>query len=116
MEIEKFLEQLSSDRPTPGGGSASALAGAVSASLVAMVAGLSLRGKEAGRKEMEEIKKKAMIIQKRLFRAIAEDSRSFDAVMKTFRLPRNSERERQRRRQEIQNAYRKASLTPQLVC
>ncbi len=116
MEIEKFLEQLSSDRPTPGGGSASALAGAVSASLVAMVAGLSLREKKAGRKEMEEIKKKATVIQKRLFRAIAEDSRSFDAVMKAFRLPRNSEKERHRRSKEIQNAYQRATLTPQLVC
>ncbi len=116
MEIEKFLEQLSSDRPTPGGGSASALAGAVSASLVAMVAGLSLRKKESGHKEMEEIRKKALDIRKRLFRAIAEDSKSFDAVMKAFRLPRNSERERRRRSQEIQNAYRKATLTPQLVC
>ena len=116
MEIKRFLEELSSSNPTPGGGSASALAGAVSASLVAMVAGLSSKKNEAGRKEMEEIKKKAMAIQKRLFRAIAEDSNSFNAVMKAFRLPRNSERERQRRSKGIQNAYRKATLTPQLVC
>ena len=116
MEFERFLEELSSGRPTPGGGSASALAGAVSASLVAMVAGLSLRKNQSGHKEMEEIKKKALAIQKRLFRAVEEDSKSFEAVMKAFRLPRNSERERQRRSREIQKAYQKATLTPQLVC
>src|SRR5512139_10294 len=116
MELKRFLGQLSSDRPTPGGGSASALAGAASASLVAMVAGLSSRKGQAGRKGMEEMKKKALAVQKRLFRAIDEDSKSFDAVMKAFRLPRNSERERLRRSREIQKAYQKATLTPQLVC
>ena len=115
MEMKKFLEQLSSDRPTPGGGSASALAGAISASLVAMVAGLSSKN-QTGQKEMEEIKNTALALQKRLFRAIAEDSKSFDAVMKAFRLPRNSERERLRRSREIQKAYQKATLTPRLVC
>ena len=116
MEIKRFLEQLSSDRPTPGGGSASALAGATSASLVAMVAGLSSRKSQAGYKEMEEMKKKALALQKRFFRAIDEDSKSFDAVMKAFRLPRNSERKRLRRSKEIQKAYQRATLTPQLVC
>ena len=116
MEMKKFLEELSSDHPTPGGGSASALAGATSASLVAMVAGLSSRKGQGGRKRMEEIREKALVVQKRLFRAIDEDSKSFDAVMKAFRLPRNSEGERLRRSKEIQKAYQKATLPPQLVC
>jgi formiminotetrahydrofolate cyclodeaminase len=116
MEMKNFLEKLSSDRPTPGGGSASALAGATSASLVAMVAGLSSRKGQAGQKGMEEMKKEALALQKRLFRAIDEDSKSFDAVMKAFRLPRDSERGRFRRSREIQKAYQRATLTPQLVC
>ncbi len=110
MEIKTFLENLASSTPTPGGGSASALAGALSASLVAMVAGLS---KEKG---MAEIRKKALTIQKRLYLAIEEDARSFDAVMKAFRLPKNSEKEKLRRKREIQQAYLKATITPQLVC
>ena len=116
MEMKEFLEKLSSDRPTPGGGSASALAGAASASLVAMVAGLSSRKGQAGRKGMEEMRKKALAFQERLFQAIDEDSKSFDAVLKAFRLSRNSEKERLRRTKEIQKAYQKATLTPQLVC
>lgn len=116
MELERFLEKMSSDTPTPGGGSASALAGALSASLVTMVAGLSSKKDKTKKKRMEGIRKKGVSIQKRLFRAIDEDSRSFDAVIKAFRLPRNSEKERFRRVREIQKAYQKATLTPQLVC
>lgn len=116
MELKRFLEKMSSDTPTPGGGSASALAGALSASLVAMVAGLSSRKDKTKKKVMGEIREKGLSIQKRLLRAIDEDSKSFDAVMRAFRLPRNSERQRLRRVKEIQKAYQRATLTPQLVC
>lgn len=112
MEMKRFLESLASSRPTPGGGSASALAGALSASLIAMVAGLSLKRDEA----MKEIMKKALRIQKRLYRAIEEDAKSYEAVLKAFRLPRETDQQRLRRSKEIQKAYRKATVTPQLVC
>lgn len=116
MELKRFLEKMSSDTPTPGGGSASALAGALSASLVVMVAGLSSKKDKTKKKGIEGIRKKGLSIQKRLFQAIDEDSKSFDAVIKAFRLPRNSEKERLHRVKEIQKAYQKATLTPQLVC
>ncbi|MEW6375050.1 MAG: cyclodeaminase/cyclohydrolase family protein [Thermodesulfobacteriota bacterium] len=116
MEIKRFLEKLASDKPTPGGGSTSALAGALSASLVAMVAGFSSKKGGIKKKGMEEIRKKALVIQKRLYRAIDEDAKSFNAVIKAFRLPRGSEKERLYRVREIQKAYQRATLTPQLVC
>jgi formiminotetrahydrofolate cyclodeaminase len=75
MELKRFLEKMSSDTPTPGGGSASALAGALSASLVAMVAGLSSKKDTTKKKGMEGIRKKGLSIQKRLFQAIDEDSK-----------------------------------------
>jgi len=116
MELKRFLEKLSSDTPTPGGGSASALAGALSASLVTMVAGLSSKKDKTKKKEMEGIRRKGLSIQKRLFQAIDEDSKSFDAVIKAFRLSKNSEKERLHRVREIQKAYQRATLTPQRVC
>jgi len=116
MELNRFLEKMSSDTPTPGGGSASALAGALSASLVAMVAGLSFKKDRTKKKGMEGIREKGLSIQKRLLQATAEDSKSFDAVIRAFRLPRNSEKERLHRVKEIQKAYQRATLTPQLVC
>ena len=110
MEIKDFLDKLASSTPTPGGGSASALAGALSASLVAMVAGLS------NGKGMAEIRKKALTIQKRLYLAIEEDAKSFDTVLEAFRLPKNSEKEKLRRGREIQKAYRNATIVPEQVC
>ncbi len=115
MEMKRFLEKLSSATPTPGGGSASALAGALSASLVMMVAGLTSNKDKSKRKRMEGIRKKAVTIQKRLFRAIDEDSKSYESVLKAFRLPKNSEKERLRRIKAIQRAYRGATLPPQRV-
>ncbi len=116
MEIERFLEALSSDRPTPGGGSASALAGALSASLVAMVAGLSCKGRGIQTREMREIRRKALAIRQRLTRAIEEDAGSYEAVLNAFRLSKENEKERLNRSRRIQAAYRGATVIPQRVC
>lgn len=116
MKIEQFLEELASSSPTPGGGSASALTGALSASLVAMVAGLSSKKGKTKLRGMEEIRKRSLFLQKRLFQAIGEDARSFEGVIKAFRLPGNTKKERLHKIKEIQKAYQKATITPQLVC
>ena len=116
MDIRQFLEKLSSGTPTPGGGSASALAGALSAALVAMTAGLSLKQGRLRKKEVEDIRKRALAIQKRLLRAVDEDAKSYEAVLKAFRLPKNTERERLHRSKIIRKAYQKATVTPQRVC
>lgn len=116
MEIKNFLEKLSSDNPTPGGGSASALTGALSASLVAMSAGISSKKGKQNQIEMEEIRKRAVAIQKRLFRAIDEDAKSYEKVIRAFRLPKKTERERLSRTRMIQKAFQGATSTPQRVC
>ncbi|NWG02358.1 MAG: cyclodeaminase/cyclohydrolase family protein [Syntrophaceae bacterium] len=116
MELRRFLEKVAADTPTPGGGSASALAGALSASLVAMVAGLSFKKGQLKKGRIEQIREKALLIRDRLIQAIIEDSKSFDAVMKAIRLPKNSEKERLYRSRRIQKAYQNATLSPRLVC
>ncbi len=116
MEIKRFLEKLSSDTPTPGGGSASALAGALSAALVAMTAGLSSKKGRLQKRQVEGMRKKTLAIQKRLLRAVDEDARSYEAVLRTFRLPKNTDKERTIRAEAIQKAYQKATITPRLVC
>lgn len=116
MEIKIFLEKLSSDNPTPGGGSASALTGALSASLVAMSAGISSKKGKQNQIEMGEIRKRAVAIQKRLFLAIDEDAKSYEKVIRAFRLPKKTERERLSRTRMIQKAFQGATSTPQRVC
>jgi formiminotetrahydrofolate cyclodeaminase len=116
MEIKRFLEKLSSAAPTPGGGSASALAGTLSASLILMTAGLSLKKGKMKERELRGIEKAVSGIQKRLFRAIEEDAKSYEAVLKAFHLPKETEKKRLVRSKAIRQAYRKATITPQLVC
>ena len=116
MKIEQFLEELASDTPTPGGGCASALAGALAASLTAMVAGLSLKKGKLPRAEAQRIRKRAMTIQRRLYRAIDEDAEGYDAVLRAFRLPKEEEKERLHRSEMIQKALQKAIAAPQVVC
>lgn len=115
MEIKQFLEKVALDTPTPGGGSVSALAGALSASLVSMVAGLSFKKSRLMKKEVKEIGKKSLMIQKRLFLAIDEDATSYEVVLNAFRLPKDTEKERLFRSRMIQKAYQGATITPQLV-
>lgn len=116
MDIKRFLEKLSSATPTPGGGSASALAGALSAALISMAAGLSLKKGELEPQRVREMRRKSLRIQQRLFRAIAEDARSYEAVLRAFRLPKDTVKERVIRTKSIQKAFRGATITPQLVC
>jgi formiminotetrahydrofolate cyclodeaminase len=115
--MKDFLERLSSDSPTPGGGSASALAGALSASLTAMVAGLSrTKGGDSQSKMMQQIRRRSLGIQERLSRAVDQDAESFEAVMNAFQLPKRTEKERLRRQLQIRRAYRNATVVPRLVC
>ena len=55
MTIEQFAMQTASNEPVPGGGSISALAGALAAALTEMVAGLTI-GKKKYAEAEEEMK------------------------------------------------------------
>ncbi len=114
LKISQFLEKLSMGEPVPGGGSVSALAGALSASLLCMVANLTIGkiGYEGVKGEMEEIQKKAEALRRRLLDAVEEDSQAFEQVISAFRLPKDTEAERQKRRRFIQEAYKRAAQTP----
>ncbi len=115
-DMERFLKRLSEDTPTPGGGSASALAVALSASLISMVAGLSIKKGKIEEKKLRRIKRESLAIQKRLVKAINEDEEAYNEVIKAFRLPKNSEKEHLYRIMKIQKAYKKAIVPPMLVC
>jgi formiminotetrahydrofolate cyclodeaminase len=115
MDIQRFLEKLSSDDPTPGGGSASALAGAMSAALIGMVAGLTMKKEASKQRAMVMIRERNRRMQKRLLRAVDEDALSYQEVLKAFRLPKNTEKERNDRSRMIEKAFKNATVTPELV-
>ncbi|HUS52010.1 MAG TPA: cyclodeaminase/cyclohydrolase family protein [Candidatus Bathyarchaeia archaeon] len=85
QKISSFLDDLSSKKPVPGGGSTSAVAGAMAASLVAMVANLTL-GKEKYREveeDFEQVLPRATQLKDQLLQLADEDALAYQAVVKT---------------------------------
>lgn len=114
LTVNDFLKQLSSDAPAPGGGSASALAGALAAALVNMVANLT-RGKEKFAEvedEMVKLAQDAEDIRQQLMSLMEEDTKAFQQVMSAFRLPKETEDEKKQRQDKIQEAMIHAAKVP----
>jgi methenyltetrahydrofolate cyclohydrolase len=112
--VARFLDRLASGDPTPGGGSAAALAGALAAGLVSMVCNLTL-GREkyrASESDVHAIHERAEQLRGRLQSGIAADAAAYDGVMAAYRLPRGSDEERDRRADKIQSATMEATRVP----
>ncbi len=113
-EIGKFLDALASEHPTPGGGGAAAIMGAVGAALVSMVANLTIGKKnyEAVEAELKDVNAKAEALRAELTAAIDEDVVAFNAVMGAYGLPRGTEDEKAARQTAIQKALKEATDAP----
>ena len=109
-----FLDDLASERPTPGGGGAAAVSGAIGAALVSMVANLTIGKKnyEAVRDDFEAVNAKAEVLRAELIRAIDEDVVAFHSVMGAYGLPRATDEEKAKRAASIQAALKDATLAP----
>lgn len=114
MTIGRFLDSVAGPDPTPGGGSVSALAGALGSALVQMVAGLTLdrKGFESCREEMSRIRQDAESCRRILESAIEEDSRAYESVMRAYGLPKGTDEEMTTRGEEIQHALKGAVEPP----
>ena len=112
--IRGFLEKLASSAPTPGGGSAGALVGAVGVALLAMVGNLTVgkKGYEAVERSMRDLVTESDRLQGELERLADEDVRVFGAVMGAYRMPRGDDGERAARRAAIQSALLDATEAP----
>lgn len=107
--MEKFLDQLASKSPTPGGGSVSALMGAMGFALLSMVCHLTI-GKERYREveeEMRKVMKETEEGRKSLIALAREDAKAFEGVMAAYRMPKGQERAK-----AIQKALLKACQVP----
>lgn len=114
LTCNEFIEELASDSPAPGGGSVSALAGALGVALVSMVAKLTL-GKEKFSDQEQEILEtlnKAEELTKKLKEYVDLDTEAFNLVMDAFRLPKGNEEERKKRSAAIQELMQHAASLP----
>jgi formiminotetrahydrofolate cyclodeaminase len=110
MRIEDFLTLLSSDSPTPGGGTVSALAGALGSALLKMVCSITLKKSEM--EELRILREKAENWGRELTELMDLDSEAFDEVISAFSLPKNTDEEKEIRSAKIQEAFKKASEVP----
>ncbi|MCC7368242.1 MAG: cyclodeaminase/cyclohydrolase family protein [Chloroflexi bacterium] len=114
LTVDQFIDRLASGDPTPGGGSASALAGALGAALVSMVCNLTV-GREkyaAHDAEVRDIREAAGHLASQLRDGIARDATAYDGVMAAYKLPRTTDEEKAARQRAIQSATHAAALVP----
>lgn len=114
MTVEQFAMQTASNEPVPGGGSISALAGALAAALTEMVAGLTIGKKKYA--EVEEEMKAAVApmheICEHLLDDIKRDSESFDLYMQALTLPKETEEQKAARTKAMQDGLKAAVAVP----
>lgn len=116
--FDRYLSQLASADPTPGGGSAATIVGALGAALVAMVARI-----DAGNPKYAEHRDTAVRLTEAADRVRSElgdardrDERAFARVVHAQNLPRGSDDERAARARVLENALREAAEVPLEAC
>lgn len=114
MTIEAFAQLTASNEPVPGGGSISALAGALAAALAEMVAGLTIGKKKYAEveEEMKAVVAPMRKLQEQLLLDIQRDSESFDLYMQALTLPKDTDEEKAARTAAMQEGLKAAVKVP----
>ncbi|MDR1403271.1 MAG: cyclodeaminase/cyclohydrolase family protein [Tannerellaceae bacterium] len=117
LTVKEFLAKTAGNDPVPGGGSISALNGAIAAALTEMVAGLT-----AGKKKYEEVDGQmrsivveAASIRDRFISYADKDSEAYKNVFAAFKRPKDTEEEKADRSRAIQEATKEAASVPMMV-
>jgi len=111
--LSAFLKVLNPTDNATGGGTASAVAGAMAAALVGMVARLSL-----GKKGMQpddfysKIDSEAQKLTEQLLNGSHTDSKAFEQVQAAFKLPKETDEQKVKRKNAIEEAMIQAALVP----
>lgn len=114
MSVRDFVNETASDSAAPGGGSISALTGAMGAALGTMVANLSAikKGWEDRVGEFSPWAEQGQLLKDKLVALVDEDTRAFDAIMSAFGLPKDTAEQVAIRKQAIQDASKYATEVP----
>jgi formiminotetrahydrofolate cyclodeaminase len=116
--LNDFLAEACSASHTPGGGNVSAVVGALGASMVAMVANLTLgkKGYEDHQDDTKDVLDKVMKGVEELKALTLKDMEAFDDYMKCFKMPKETDEEKEARQQAIQDAAKNATMVPLNIC
>ncbi|MBS6601237.1 MAG: cyclodeaminase/cyclohydrolase family protein [Clostridium sp.] len=117
-KIEDFINDLSSPLPSPGGGSVAGLVGALSGSLNSMVYSLTVNKKSFEKKDLEtqklvlDFKEASAKFTKKALMLMEEDRKEFNKLMDCYKLPKETEEEKEFRNKEIKQRTVKAMMAP----
>ena len=114
MSVDTFVAALGSGAPTPGGGAASALVGALAAALAEMVARFTVGRKNyvAVEAQAQQIIQQAEQARSALLGLVAADEQAFQQVSDAYTLAKTTDEERAKRNSAIQVALRAAMEPP----
>lgn len=114
LSVKDFAEETSRESPAPGGGTISAYMGALSAALATMVANLSShkRGWDDRWDEFGQWAEKGQALMTELLHLVDEDTMAFNGIMDAFAMPKNTDEEREKRKEAIQAATVVAAQVP----
>ncbi|ARC84514.1 formiminotransferase-cyclodeaminase family protein [Clostridium argentinense CDC 2741] len=116
--VREFIEELASSSPAPGGGSVSAISASLASALTSMVCNLTVGKKSYN--ELEEDKKASIDetlkaceeLKFKFLDLMNEDTKVFLELMKTFKMPKDTEEEKKVRSEKIQLGYKKSLEVP----
>lgn len=116
--LREYIANVASGDPTPGGGSVSALVGSIGGALTNMVSKLTV-GKKAYEGLSEEIKSQILVNSKEIEKLVEElsnivdeDTKAFDKVMDAFKMPKETDEQKQARSRAVQEGYKIALEVP----
>jgi len=112
--VRQLLDAFAAPTPTPGGGSAAALAGAMAAALLEMVASMSKtkNGTPEDRAALDAALPELKTLRALLTDLVDGDSASYDAVVAAYKLPKATDDEKAARKAAVREAMRGATDVP----
>ena len=116
--LKKYLDDLASRKPAPGGGSAAALTAATGAALISMVANFTI-GKEKYKSVEDEIKdvlSQAESLRQKLINLVDEDVTAYKKISAAYKLPKDNPEDKRKRNEAIQQGLKEALAPPLEVC
>ena len=114
LTVKSFIDKVAGSDPVPGGGSISALNGALATALSAMVANLTVGRKKYMEvsEEMEAVSAKLTAVTKKLIEDVDLDSDAYNRVFAAFKMPKETDEEKALRSQAIQKETKYAAEVP----
>ena len=114
MNLSAFSSEVATEKPVPGGGSVAAYVASLGASLVSMAARLTLKKNELRNHwpRVNDVLAESDKLRATLLAQVDKDSKSFEALMKAYRLPKESEHDKEARLTSIQANLKEATEVP----